>query len=543
MRVTICDVAPRDGLQNDPTTLEPGTRAELVNRLAAAGVQRIETVSFVNPARVPQMAGAEEVVAAIERAPGVVYAGLALNERGYDRLLATGLDEVHFAFAATETFNQRNQNASVEESLAAAERIVERAHADGIRATVTIGASFGCPFEGAGRSGPRRSSSRRGSPVRARTRSSSPTRSASACRGRCRHLVGEGLGLGVPIGVHLHNTRNTGIANALGRGRGGRDRARRVGRRDRRLPVRAAGDRQHQHRGSRLPPPRRGRRDGDRPRRADRGGRMARGRPRAATSRTGLPGRGASRRSPAKEENEWPTGSAWTSGGTFTDLLLVHDETGDLHRVKTPSTPADPAEGVLVGVRRICEESGVPPEELAYVMHGTTVATNALLEAKGARVGPDHHEGLQADPPPRALADAGAARGLDHHDQARPAGRARGHARGERAHGRPGRGRRAGRPGAGRGDRPRPRRLGRRVAHRLADQLVRERGPRARDQGDHPHAPSGLPGHDLVRGAAGVPRVRADADRVHELVRAPEGRGLRLEPRRARSTSSASRAT
>jgi N-methylhydantoinase A len=74
-------------------------------------------------------------------------------------------------------------------------------------------------------------------------------------------------------------------------------------------------------------------------------------------------------------------------GGTFTDLLLVHDETGNLHRVKTPSTPGDPAEGVLVGVGRICAESGVSPEEVRYVMHGTTVATNALLEAKGARVG------------------------------------------------------------------------------------------------------------------------------------------------------------
>ncbi|HZO98464.1 MAG TPA: hydantoinase/oxoprolinase family protein [Gaiellaceae bacterium] len=74
-------------------------------------------------------------------------------------------------------------------------------------------------------------------------------------------------------------------------------------------------------------------------------------------------------------------------GGTFTDLLLVHDESGRLHRVKTPSTPADPSQGVLNGVRRICEESGVPPGELRYVMHGTTVATNALLEAKGARVG------------------------------------------------------------------------------------------------------------------------------------------------------------
>src|SRR6266540_4916456 len=74
-------------------------------------------------------------------------------------------------------------------------------------------------------------------------------------------------------------------------------------------------------------------------------------------------------------------------GGTFTDLLLVHDESGTLHRVKTPSTPADPSQGVLNGVTRICEVSGVGPGDLAYVMHGTTVATNALLEAKGARVG------------------------------------------------------------------------------------------------------------------------------------------------------------
>ena len=120
-------------------------------------------------------------------------------------------------------------------------------------------------------------------------------------------------------------------------------------------------------------------------------------------------------------------------GGTFTDLLLVDDETGNLHRVKTPSTPSDPSQGVLVGVRRICEESGVPPEELRYVMHGTTVATNALLEAKGARVGLITTKGLQADPASRTVADTGPARRLDHHDQAGSAGGARGHARGERA--------------------------------------------------------------------------------------------------------------
>ncbi len=149
MTVTICDVCPRDGLQNEEKLLDPDTRAELVNQLAVAGLPRIEAVSFVNPARVPQMAGAEEVVAAIDRREGVVYAGLVLNERGYDRLAGTGLDEVHVAFAATETFNRKNQNASPAESLEVAKRIVERAHADGIRATVTIGVSFGCPFEGA----------------------------------------------------------------------------------------------------------------------------------------------------------------------------------------------------------------------------------------------------------------------------------------------------------------------------------------------------------------------------------------------------------
>jgi isopropylmalate/homocitrate/citramalate synthase len=213
VKVVVCDVAPRDGLQNDKTHLEPPVRAELVNRLAAAGVPRIETVSFVNPQRVPQMAGAEEVVAAIERDPDVVYAGLALNEKGYDRLVATGLDEVHYAFAATETFNQRNSNASVEESVKAAEQIIRRAHTDGIRATVTIGASFGCPFEGAVDPG-------RVGELAARLASAGADEIAVAdtvgvgVPRQVRDLVGRLALLGVPVGVHLHNTRNIGFANA-----------------------------------------------------------------------------------------------------------------------------------------------------------------------------------------------------------------------------------------------------------------------------------------------------------------------------------------
>src|SRR5262249_47067995 len=211
--ITICDVGPRDGLQNEEKHLDPETRAELVNRLAAAGLPRIEAVSFVKRARVPQMAGAEEVVAGIDRREGVVYAGLVLNDRGYDRLVETGLDEVHVAFAATESFNRRNQNASPEESLAAAAAIVGRAHADGIRATVTVGVAFGCPFEGA--VDPARVLGFASQLADAGTDEIvlADTVGVGVPR-QVKHLVSDAVKLGPPVGVHLHNTRNTGFANA-----------------------------------------------------------------------------------------------------------------------------------------------------------------------------------------------------------------------------------------------------------------------------------------------------------------------------------------
>jgi (R)-citramalyl-CoA lyase len=211
--VTVCDVGPRDGLQNQSKALAPAVRAELVNRLAEAGLRRIEAVSFVNPKLVPQMAGAEEVVVGLERRDGVVYAGLALNERGYDRLAAAGLDEVHFAFAATETFNRRNQNATVEESVAAAQRIAERARTDGIRATVTIGVAFGCPFEGPVDPGRVADLAERLAPsvdevVFADTIGVAVPR-------QVRDVIGRAHLPGTTVGAHLHNTRNTGYANAL----------------------------------------------------------------------------------------------------------------------------------------------------------------------------------------------------------------------------------------------------------------------------------------------------------------------------------------
>jgi len=206
MTVTICDVGPRDGLQNEEKHLDPETRAELVNRLAAAGLPRVEAVSFVRDERVPRMAGAEEVVAGIERREATEYSGLVLNERGFERFRAAGLDRVNATFAATESFNRANGNASLEEAVARVEAILGAAA--GIPATVTISVCFGCPFEG---------------PV-------DPGRVADlAARfaGRAEVVLADTIGVATPSrvrelvartkaeGFHGHNTRNTGYANCL----------------------------------------------------------------------------------------------------------------------------------------------------------------------------------------------------------------------------------------------------------------------------------------------------------------------------------------
>jgi isopropylmalate/homocitrate/citramalate synthase len=207
------EVGPRDGLQNEDQVLPPETRAELVDRLAAAGLRRIEAASFVNPDRVPQMAGAEEVVGALERRDGVVYSGLALNERGYDRLRSTGLDEVSFAVAATESFSERNAGASVEAALGDAERIVERAQEDGISASVTISVAFGCPFEGAVDPDRVVAIAERLAATDAEELVLADTIGV-ATPTQVKRLVERVSALGKPVGGHFHNTRNTGFANA-----------------------------------------------------------------------------------------------------------------------------------------------------------------------------------------------------------------------------------------------------------------------------------------------------------------------------------------
>jgi hydroxymethylglutaryl-CoA lyase/(R)-citramalyl-CoA lyase len=212
--VTIVDVGPRDGLQNEAAVLSPDIRAELCNRLSAAGVPRIEAVSFVNPRLVPQMAGAEEVVAGIRRRAGTILAGLVLNERGYDRAKASGIEEIHYAFPVTDTFCLRNQNATVEQSIAVAQHLVRRARADGLRITVTLSAAFGCPFEG-------RVPRARVLDVAERIQREPPDETVLAdtigvgVPSEVRALVTGLRDLGATMGCHFHNTRNTGFANAV----------------------------------------------------------------------------------------------------------------------------------------------------------------------------------------------------------------------------------------------------------------------------------------------------------------------------------------
>jgi len=214
-QVEIFEVGPRDGLQNEPGVVPTATKIELIERMIAAGLRRIEVASFVNPARVPQMADAEEILRRLPRRVGVSYVGLVLNRRGFDRAVAAGCDEIGMAVVASDTFNRRNQGASTAESIAAWHDIAAAARAAGIRAQVTISAVCGCPFEG-------EVPSARVVDIARQVAESAP----------CEIALADTIGVGVPAQVtdlvhqvgaavpsiplrgHFHNTRNTGLANA-----------------------------------------------------------------------------------------------------------------------------------------------------------------------------------------------------------------------------------------------------------------------------------------------------------------------------------------
>src|SRR3954470_16647007 len=207
--VSVCDVGPRDGLQNDKVTLEPDTRAELCTRLAQAGLTRIEAASFVHPKLVPQMAGAEEVFAHLPQ-NGTVYASLVLNRKGLDRALHTSTNEIHVAYPVTDTFAAKNQNTTVEEAAETAEEIIK---ASDLKTTATISVAFGCPFEGHVDPGLVIEHAHRMARAGADEVILADTIGVGVPR-QVNHLVPEALKAGKPVGVHFHNTRNTGYANA-----------------------------------------------------------------------------------------------------------------------------------------------------------------------------------------------------------------------------------------------------------------------------------------------------------------------------------------
>src|SRR5215216_1381844 len=213
MRIEIVDVGPRDGLQNEDETLTPQVRAELCEMLAAAGVPRVEAASFVSLKRVPQMAGAEELMATSTRSPHTSYAGLVLNEKGYERAIEAGVDEVRYAFPVTETFAKRNQNTTVADATQLAARLVERARLDGVRVSITLSAAFGDPFEG-------RVEPEHVLRIAASVAASGPDEIVLAdtigvgVPSQVRKLIEGVMANGITVACHFHDTRNTGIANA-----------------------------------------------------------------------------------------------------------------------------------------------------------------------------------------------------------------------------------------------------------------------------------------------------------------------------------------
>jgi len=223
-QITLCDVAPRDGIQNEKVMLSSAQKLELIRRLAAAGMHWIEVASFASPKWVPQMADAEAVLGASLRIPEIKPIVLVLNDRGYDRAVSAGARYIRLVVAATDTMNQKNANVLPETTMASYQPIFERAAHDGVELTGTIATSFGCPFEGA--VDPGRVVGLAAKFVEA---------------GAAEVDFADTVGMAVPpqidrilsrarrefphvrIGIHVHNTRNIGLANAYAAVQAGAD--------------------------------------------------------------------------------------------------------------------------------------------------------------------------------------------------------------------------------------------------------------------------------------------------------------------------------
>lgn len=213
--ITFLEVGPRDGLQNEQILISTEAKLELIRRSVAAGARRIEVTSFVNPRRVPQMADAEQICAGLPEAAGVSFIGLAMNARGAERAIATGrLHEVGAVCVATDRFAMANQGQTSAESVAVAQAIIAQARSAGLKGQVTIGAAFGCPFEGEvaeDRVVEMATMLAEAAPVEialADTIGVADPAHVSRLVARVAATIAP-----LPVRVHFHNTRGTGIAN------------------------------------------------------------------------------------------------------------------------------------------------------------------------------------------------------------------------------------------------------------------------------------------------------------------------------------------
>ncbi len=213
--VQIIDVGPRDGFQMETTFIPTELKIEIINRLAAAGLREIEATSFVHPELIPQMRDASQVMAGIERRPGVQYLALVPNLKGTERALAAGVDGLRFVICVTETYNQRNLRLSVEQSVDIFGQVVRLAEGAGVHVSAILAASFGCPFEGAVAEETVLALSRR--LVDLGSQQIGFGDSAGVAHPLQVRSLLQRAGAqdpGVPLWIHLHDTRGLGLANA-----------------------------------------------------------------------------------------------------------------------------------------------------------------------------------------------------------------------------------------------------------------------------------------------------------------------------------------
>jgi len=218
--IEIVEVGPRDGLQDEARIVSTEDKLAYIQQTVRAGIERVEVASFANPTRVPQMADAEAVIAGLV---GTVMRpiGLVLNERGLDRALATGIGEINTVVVVSDTFSHENQGMSTADAAAMSDRVARRAGDAGLRVGVTLSASFGCPFEGVVPAERVITLAQQAADAGVDEISLADTIGAAVPSQTEDLVAAVAQATGVPIRVHLHNSRNTGLANAVAAIRGG----------------------------------------------------------------------------------------------------------------------------------------------------------------------------------------------------------------------------------------------------------------------------------------------------------------------------------